>query len=125
MLDVKEIVRKFEARNQKPEIRTKSKIRRRKGHEWHEWTRIRKDRFYLLRMPGLFGFRALDFLRISGFGLRFSRRRGLDDLHLAANPAFAVDHLPALFGLHSGSETDFAGALNIAGFVRIMHDRVT
>jgi len=45
----------------------------------------------------------------------------LHDLHLAANPAFAVDHLPALFGLHPGAKTDLAGALNIARFVGIMH----
>jgi hypothetical protein len=45
----------------------------------------------------------------------------LDDLDFTSYPAFAVDHLPALFCSHAGAEPDFAGALNVAGFVGIMH----
>jgi hypothetical protein len=53
------------------------------------------------------------------------RNQNLDDLHLAADAAFAVDHLAALFGAHSRAETDFTGALNVARFVGIMHGGVS
>jgi hypothetical protein len=45
----------------------------------------------------------------------------LNDLNFASHPAFAVDHLAALFGAHSGSEADFSGAFDVAGFMGIMH----
>jgi hypothetical protein len=45
----------------------------------------------------------------------------LDDLDAAAGAAFAVDHLAALGGAHSGAEADFAGAFYFADLVRVMH----
>lgn len=45
-----------------------------------------------------------------------------DDADLAAITTLAIDQLATLLGLHASAETDFAGALNIADFVRIMHN---
>jgi hypothetical protein len=45
----------------------------------------------------------------------------LDDLNLAADPAFAVNHLPAFFGSHAGAKADFTSAFDGAGLVGIMH----
>src|ERR1700691_5750208 len=45
----------------------------------------------------------------------------LDHLHAPPGPALAVDHLPAFFRLHPGPETDVAGALDVAGLVRVVH----
>jgi hypothetical protein len=42
-------------------------------------------------------------------------------LNGAAYAPFAVDHLAALLGSHSGAEADFAGTLDLAGFMGVMH----
>jgi hypothetical protein len=44
----------------------------------------------------------------------YALAQDLDHLNLAAHPAFAVDHLPALFGAHACSKTDFACAFDSA-----------
>jgi hypothetical protein len=42
-------------------------------------------------------------------------------LHAPTDAAFAADHLPALLGSHPGAEPDVSGALDLAGFMRVMH----
>jgi hypothetical protein len=57
-------------------------------------------------------------------GAAARQRHGwLDHLHLATDPAFAVDHLSAFFGPHAGAETDLASTFDIAGFVGVMHEK--
>jgi len=46
---------------------------------------------------------------------------GSDYLHAPTHPAFAVDHLPALFRPHPGAESDVASAFHFADLVRVMH----
>jgi hypothetical protein len=54
------------------------------------------------------------------WSLKRPRRRS-DDLHGAACAALSVDHLAALFGFHSGAESDGAGAFHFADLVGVMH----
>jgi hypothetical protein len=42
-------------------------------------------------------------------------------LNRAADPALAVDGLSTFLGAHPRSETDLAGPLDLADFMRVMH----
>jgi hypothetical protein len=49
------------------------------------------------------------------------RRNRSNDLNLATCAALAADHLPALLGSHAGAEPKFAGSLDMALLMGVMH----